>query len=93
MYQTVSHITYVICIKMLSYSSLLKMSLISYLVDWIIAEVLCLKQGGYGGRVHYFLKYGVLYVPMFGWYLATVSELIIRDIPFNDHIYRGGIFS
>ena len=53
------------------------------IVDWIIAEVLCLKQGGYGGRVLYLLKYGILYIPMYGWYLATVSELIIGDVLFK----------
>ena len=47
--------------------------------------MLCLKQGGYGGRVLYLLKYGILYIPLYGWYLATVSELIIRDVLFNDH--------
>lgn len=45
----------------------------SFLVDWLIAEVLCLKQGGYGGRVHYFLKNAVLYIPLYGFYLGTVS--------------------
>ena len=45
----------------------------SFVVDWLIAEVLCLKQGGYGGRVHYFLKNAVLYIPLYGFYLGTVS--------------------
>lgn len=48
------------------------------IVDWIIAELLCLKQSGYGGRVRYLLKNAVIYVPMYGSYLATVSERLLH---------------
>ncbi len=41
-------------------------------VDWVISELLCVKQGG-GGRVRYILKDALKYVPLYGWYLGHVS--------------------
>lgn len=41
-------------------------------VDWVIPEVLCVKQGGYGGRARYILKDDLKYVPLYGWYLGMV---------------------
>lgn len=43
------------------------------LVDWIIAETLCLKQSGHGGRIRYLMKKSILYIPLYGWYLNTVG--------------------
>lgn len=45
-------------------------------IDWVIPEVLCVKQGGYGGRARYILKDVLKFLPLYGWYLG----------------YRGGIF-
>ena len=43
-------------------------------VDWVIAEVLCVKQGGYGGRARYILKDALKYIPLYGWHLGDVSS-------------------
>lgn len=43
-------------------------------VDWVIVEVMCVKQGGYGGRTRYVLKDVIKYVPMYGWQLGDVSN-------------------
>ena len=42
-------------------------------MDWILAEILCLKQGGYGGRARYILKDALKYIPLYGWQLGEVS--------------------
>ena len=42
-------------------------------MDWVIPEVLCVKQGGYGGRARYILKDNIKFVPLYGWYLGLVS--------------------
>jgi hypothetical protein len=49
------------------------MKLNVFIVDWVIAEVLCLKQNGCGGRVNYLLKRPLLWIPLYGSYLSTVS--------------------
>ena len=43
-------------------------------VDWLIPEVLCVKQGNYGGRARYVLKDTLKYLPLYGWYLGNVRE-------------------
>ena len=43
-------------------------------VDWVISEVLCVKQGGHGGRARYILKDALKYMPLYGWYLGYVSS-------------------
>ena len=43
-------------------------------VDWVISEVLCVKQGGHGGRARYILKDTLKYMPLYGWYLGYVSS-------------------
>ncbi len=45
-------------------------------MDWIIPEMLCVKQGGYGGRVRYILKDTIKFIPLFGWYLGMVSGCV-----------------
>ncbi len=42
-------------------------------VDWVLPEVLCVKQGGYGGRAKYILKDALRFLPLYGWYLGMVS--------------------
>ncbi len=44
-------------------------------MDWVIAEVLCMKQGGHGGRTRYILKDALKFVPMYGWVLGEVSDV------------------
>ena len=44
-----------------------------FLVDWVIADDLCIKQSGYGGRVKYMLKDAIKYLPIYGWQLGDVS--------------------
>ncbi len=46
---------------------------VCFSVDWVIADNLCIKQSGYGGRVKYILKDTVKYLPIFGWQLGDVS--------------------
>ena len=41
-------------------------------VDWVIPEVLCVKQGGWGGRARYILKDAIKFVPLYGWVLGEV---------------------
>lgn len=45
-------------------------------VDWVIPEVLCVKQGGYGGRARYILKDVLKFLPLYGWYLGYVRMLL-----------------
>ena len=49
----------------------------AHTVDWVIAEVMCLKQGGRGGRTRYVLKDALKYIPMYGWQLGDVSTNIV----------------
>ena len=55
-----------------------KKLLFKFLVDWVIPEVLCVKQGGHGGRAKYLLKDHLKYVPMYGWYLGMVCRMFLR---------------
>ena len=41
-------------------------------VDWVIVELLCVKQGERGGRARYILKDTVKYLPLYGWMLSEV---------------------
>lgn len=50
-------------------------------VDWVIVEVMCVKQGGYGGRTRYVLKDVIKYVPMYGWQLGYVSKKKVISNP------------
>lgn len=66
-----------------------------YAVDWILPEVLCLKQGGYGGRARYILKDSLKFLPLYGWYLGMVSDgwaLVGFWSAAHTHTQRGGIF-
>ncbi|XP_019853566.1 PREDICTED: 1-acyl-sn-glycerol-3-phosphate acyltransferase epsilon-like [Amphimedon queenslandica] len=54
-------------------------------VDWLIPEILCLKQGGFGGRVHYFLKKAVLYIPLYGSYLGTRHNIFLKKNQSKNH--------
>lgn len=42
-------------------------------VDWVIPEILCVKQGGYGGRARYILKDAIKFIPLYGWVLGEVG--------------------
>ena len=44
-------------------------------VDWVMVEVLCMKQGGCGGRTRYILKDAIRYLPLYGWVLGEVGDL------------------
>ena len=58
----------------------------TFAVDWVIVEILCLKQGGRfrGGRARYILKDALKYIPLFGWQLGAVSGFLfvfeMRDL-------------
>lgn len=53
---------------------------ISLIVDWVIAEVLCVKQGGHGGRTRYILKDALKFVPMYGWMLGEVRHRSVQSL-------------
>lgn len=66
----------------------------SLLVDWVLAEALCVKQGD-GGRTRYILKDTIRYLPLYGWVLGEVGttgsgqQILSLCVP---HMQRGGIF-
>ena len=43
-------------------------------VDWVVVEVLCLKQGWSGGRTRYILKDAIRYLPLYGLVLGEVGD-------------------
>lgn len=47
-------------------------------VDWVVTEVLCVKQGGHGGRARYILKDALKYVPIYGWLLGDHGGIYIK---------------
>eukprot|EP00731_Ephydatia_muelleri_P012942 Em0007g252a len=47
-------------------------------VDWVVAETLCLRQGGYGGRNRYILKDSLKYVPLYGWQLGARGGVFVK---------------
>ena len=56
----------------------------SPLVDWVLPEVLCVKQGGFGGRAKYILKDALRFLPLYGWYLGMVSGQVGRSLELSD---------
>lgn len=45
--------------------------------DWVVCEMLALKQGSLGG-VRYILKDTIKYIPLFGWYFPQHSCVFVR---------------
>jgi lysophosphatidate acyltransferase len=48
------------------------------LVDWVLAELLCVKQGGFGGRTRYILKDTIKYLPLYGWILGERGGIFVK---------------
>lgn len=47
---------------------------ISLAVDWIIADMLAIRQSALG-HVRYVLKDGLKWLPLYGWYFSQVMPL------------------
>lgn len=46
----------------------------SVVVDWIIADMLAIRQSALG-HVRYVLKDGLKWLPLYGWYFSQVMQL------------------
>ena len=44
-------------------------------VDWVVVEVLCVKQGWCGGRTRYILKDAIRFLPLYGLILGEVGRV------------------
>lgn len=47
-----------------------------YTVDWIVSDFLAIRQGSLG-RLRYILKNGLKYLPLYGFYFAQVTVLLL----------------
>jgi lysophosphatidate acyltransferase len=47
-------------------------------MDWVIVELLCVKQGERGGRARYILKDTVKYLPLYGWMLSERGGIFVK---------------
>lgn len=45
-------------------------------VDWVVVEVLCVKQGWCGGRTRYILKDAIRFLPLYGLILGEVGRVV-----------------
>ena len=51
-------------------------------VDWVVADLLAIRQGSLG-RIRYILKSGLKYLPLYGFYFAQVKiRIYIDDVKF-----------
>lgn len=56
-----------------------------FAVDWIIADMLAIRQNALG-HVRYVLKDGLKWLPLYGWYFSQVSPFIF-SLLFVGQIY------